>query len=81
MVTLHWLPVWFRIEYKVLLLAHTCSVGTSPKYLSDLLKEKMAKWLKTYGGRVFSVAAPHLWNKLPKELRTCKVTDKFTVLL
>ena len=27
--------------------------------------------LKTYGQRVFSVAAPRLWNKLPFEIRGC----------
>ncbi|XP_062404806.1 uncharacterized protein LOC134095354 [Sardina pilchardus] len=34
--TLHWLPVQFRIEYKVSLLSHQCLHGSAPPYLKEL---------------------------------------------
>ena len=34
---LHWLPISFRIEYKVLLLCFKCIYGCAPVYLSELL--------------------------------------------
>ena len=33
----HWLPVRFRIDFKVLLLVFRCLNGLGPSYLSDLL--------------------------------------------
>ena len=93
LITLHWLPVQQRIYYKVLLLAYKCIHGLAPSYLCSLLeeyqparslrsssqyllKEKKGR-LKTYGDRAFSVAAPHLWNSLPVELRSCQSIDSF----
>ena len=35
--TLHWLPVKFRIEYKILLLTYKALNGLAPQYLSDLI--------------------------------------------
>ena len=35
--SLHWLPVQFRIDFKVLLLVYKCLNGLGPSYLSDLL--------------------------------------------
>ncbi len=35
--TLHWLPVSFRIVYKVSLLTHQCIHGNAPSYLKELL--------------------------------------------
>jgi len=34
---LHWLPVSFRINYKVLLLTHECRNGHAPPYLRELI--------------------------------------------
>jgi hypothetical protein len=34
---LHWLPIWIRIEYKLILLVFKCLSGKAPAYLSDLL--------------------------------------------
>ena len=33
--------------------------------------------LKTYGSRAFRVAAPELWNKLPREIKLCDDIDSF----
>ena len=35
--SLHWLPVCFRIDFKILLLVFKALNGLSPSYLSDLL--------------------------------------------
>ncbi len=37
--SLHWLPVSFRIEFKILLLVFKCLHGTAPIYLSNLLNK------------------------------------------
>lgn len=34
---LHWLPVKFRIEYKILCLTYSCLNGESPEYLKELI--------------------------------------------
>lgn len=35
--SLHWLPVRFRIDFKILLLAFKCLHGLAPQYLCDLI--------------------------------------------
>ena len=35
--SLHWLPVCFRIDFKVLLMVFKCLRGVGPSYLSELL--------------------------------------------
>ena len=37
MFKLHWLPIRFRLEYKLALLMFKCNKGEAPKYLCDLL--------------------------------------------
>ena len=37
MKKLHWLPIESRIQYKVLVLVHTCVHNIAPLYLSSLL--------------------------------------------
>ena len=86
LIKLHWLPVHFRIIFKVNLLVYKGLNGLAPGYISDLLSYKTCsrslrsssqKLLdvpksrtKTYGDRAFEVAAPRLWNSLPFHLRT-----------
>ena len=36
---LHWLPVKYRIIYKILLLTYKCLHGLAPDYLADLIQE------------------------------------------
>ena len=38
--TLHWLPIKFRIQFKILLLVYKCLNGLAPSYLSELLELK-----------------------------------------
>lgn len=85
LASLHWLPVKFRIDYKVLLLTFKALHGLAPLYLNDLLNSYtpsrtlrsqdagllvIPKIAKiTIGGRAFSYRAPLLWNKLPAHVR------------
>ncbi len=78
--SLHWLPIKFRISYKILLLAYKAQNGLAPAYLTSLLsrynptcslKSQNSGLLvvpriakSTKGGRDFSHFAPKLWNSL-----------------
>ena len=35
---LHWLPIRYRIQFKILLLVHKCLHGLAPQYLIELIK-------------------------------------------
>ena len=37
LIKLHWLPVKYRIEYKILLLVYKCVTGVAPSYLASLI--------------------------------------------
>ena len=37
---LHWLPVFYRVQYKIILLVHRSLFGAAPAYLKNLLKFK-----------------------------------------
>ena len=91
--TLHWLPVSFRIDFKILLLTFKCIHGLAPSYLSELVNVRCLdrtlrssgglvldvpkSRTKTFGDRAFSVAAPRLWNELPVHLRSTWTLEKF----
>uniref|UniRef100_A0A8C4S9R2 Reverse transcriptase domain-containing protein n=1 Tax=Erpetoichthys calabaricus TaxID=27687 RepID=A0A8C4S9R2_ERPCA len=80
---LHWLPVKFRIQFKILLLTFKAIHSLAPPYLSDLLHVAIPSRtlrssssihltvpfvrLTTMGSRAFSCI--QLWNSLPSELR------------
>lgn len=82
---LHWLPITFRIKYKIILLTFKALHDLAPNYLQDIITLHIPKRnlrssskfllssktynLKSYGLRSFSVAAPLLWNSLPSSIR------------
>lgn len=82
---LHWLPVKFRIDFKILLYAFKAIHNLAPPYLSDLLHIATSTRslrssssihltvpsarLSTMGSRAFSRSAPQLWNSLPPDIR------------
>ena len=91
--TLHWLPISFRIDFKILLLTFKCLNGLAPDYLSellsvrdtgrtlrssrDLLLDIPKSRTKTWGERSFAVCAPRLWNALPQYLRSAESVSSF----
>lgn len=94
---LHWLPVEYRIQFKILLLAFKALNGLAPDYLSDLISLRLPPRdlrsasevrlcepmarLVTRGDRAFSVAAPKLWNSLPSNIREANSLCSFKSLL
>lgn len=95
--SLHWLPVVFRIQFKMLLLVFKSLHNLAPSYLTDLLilhtpgralrsadqllLDCPRSRLKTRGDRAFSVAGPKLWNSLPLNIRAANSVDSFKSLL
>jgi len=83
--SLRWLPVHFRVIFKILLLTYKALNGLAPDYIRDLLRfnisgrtlrssnnrllDEPRANLKMHGERAFSVAPPRLWNKLPLQIR------------
>ncbi len=83
--SLHWLPIKFRMSYKILLLAYKALNDLAPAYLTNFLSRyNPTRSLRsqnsvllvvpriaksTKGGRTFSYLAPKLWNSLPDNVR------------
>ena len=42
LISLHWLPIKFRVNYKIVLLTFKCLHGLAPKYLADLISVNSA---------------------------------------
>ena len=94
---LHWLPVAYRIKYKVAVVVHRCIYGTAPGYLRDLLtlyvpKRKLRSSTelnlvvpkvnqKTVGSRAFASAGPQIWNELPTSIRAIESNNIFKTKL
>ncbi len=90
--SLHWLPVTFRIDFKVLLLVYKSLNGLGPKYIADMLTEyKPNRPLRSLGSSqleiprvhtkqgesAFSYYAACSWNQLPEEIRCAKTLATF----
>ena len=90
--SLHWLPVSQRIDFKILLLVYKALKGLGPKYMLDLLVPYEAsrplrssrtgllcvpRTRTKQGEAAFSYYAPHLWNKLPVDLRSAQTVSSF----
>ena len=90
---LHILPVNFRINYKLCLLIYKCIQGLAPKYLCELLSQKVSYDRlrssndllalhvgvpnRSYGEYAFSHAAAVQWNLLPQALRLTASLNEF----
>ena len=85
LASLHWLPVHYRIHFKVLTFTFRAIHGQAPTYITELihpytssrslrsadqhLLDPPKTRLKTKGDRSFEATAPRLWNALPLDLR------------
>ena len=90
---LHWLPVSFRPQYKILTYVYQSLHGLAPSYIKDLIMEyKPTRSLrsestsrlvvpkirtKTYGERRLGWAAAFLWNDLPNDIKQAQSLDIF----
>lgn len=90
--SLHWLPVQYRITFKILTLTYKALHGEAPVYISDLLTAYqpgrnlrsaqqyllvVPRTRTNWGSRAFSVAAPTLWNSLPLLIRQAPTLGSF----
>ena len=85
LASLHWLPVHFRINFKILLFVWKSLNGLAPQYISELIKINVPSRplrssgqlkldapkgnKKSRGDRAFSIVGPTLWNLLPPQIR------------
>ena len=84
---LHWLPVNYRIKFKLSSLTYRALAIHQPPYLASLLHfSNIPRQLRSstsqqlsiprtklnLGKRAFSVAAPIIWNELPTTLKSCE---------
>ena len=85
LIDLHWLPVKFRVDFKIAVLTFKSLNGLAPSYLKDLVEiykppralrssslnllKPKVTKFKTLGDRSFSFSAPKVWNDLPASLR------------
>ncbi len=97
LISLHWLPVKFRIHFKILIMVFRALHGESPVYIKGMLKPYNSirnlrssnqillvvprSRLKTKGDCAFEVVAPKLWKALPLELRSVDSVDIFEMQL
>ena len=91
--SLHWLPVEYRLQYKILLHTYRCLNETAPIYLQELihqyyprrsLRSQFSRLINvpkvqgsTYGSRTFQSSSSSLWNALPLDLKISPSLDDF----
>ena len=93
---LHWLPVGYRIKYKILLIVFKAINNLAPEYIAQLLQPHNPRRMlrstdksllseprsnRSWGDRSFSVAAPRLWNALPSHLKSISSLPQFKTAL
>ena len=93
---LHWLPVKFRIHFKICAITFRTLKENQPAYLADLLvRPKCSKYLRSTNSnrfvvpriktktrsRAFSISGPALWNALHVPIRNAKTILTFRKLL
>ena len=89
---LHWLPIEYRINYKVLLLTQKFLVEKQPQYFTNMIQEyKPQRNLRSSAQhqltqnlcntsarkKSFSYASAALWNDLPNNMKSITTTDCF----
>jgi hypothetical protein len=93
LIDLHWLPIKFRIVYKILTIVYKSLHKEAPEYINNMLvpyrpqrKLRSASEhllvvrqskCKTLGGRAFACCAPSLWNSLPIHLKKSPSLENF----
>jgi hypothetical protein len=90
--SLHWLPIKFRIQFKICLLTYKTMTEKQPVYLHNMLVPHVSvrplrskqgiilsvPRVKTKtGARAFHICGPKLWNDLPLSVRSAGSTAIF----
>ena len=96
LASLHWLPVVYRIQYKLAIITLRALTTGHPTYLADLLHRRVAVRHKRsstlnslvvpsirtkLASRAFSHAAPTIWNNLPHDVRETTSINSFRTRL
>ena len=97
LASLHWLPVCYRIDFKMLLFVFKAKHGLAPHYLCELIEPYVpprplrsanqllltdpGAKLRTRGHQAFAVAGPNMWNSLPFHIRAAQSLGVFKTLL
>ena len=97
LASLHWLPVHFRIHFKILLFVCKSLNDLAPQYITEIIHVytppralRSADQLrlvvpksrqKNRGDPAFSVVAPKLWNELPTHVKMALTLDTFKTRL
>ena len=97
LASLHWLPIDFRIQFKILLITCKARFGLAPAYITDLVSDYVPPrplrsadkalldtpkgTFNKQGHMAFSFRAPSLWNALPLEIRLAESVPRFKSLL
>ncbi len=92
-MSLHWLPVAARIQFKTLMLAYRTATGSAPTYFHSLLRIYIpSRSLRSASerrlvvpsqrgskslSRTFSFTVPDCWNDLPTHIRTAGSLSNF----
>jgi len=89
---LHWLSMKQRVTYKMATSTFKVLSSLTPAYLNDLIQSAVpvrplrssdapllsaARTRTEFARRAFSVAAPHTWNSLPSDTRSCRTLHTF----
>jgi len=93
---LHWLPVEYRIRYKLCTLTYRARSSSAPFYLSSLvspyipsrsLRSSNANMLTVpranikFADKGFYIAGPSVWNSLPSDIRSAESLNIFCTRL
>ena len=88
----HWLPIEWRIRFKLACLVHKILNTGHPPYLNELIQyHKHASSTRSaashllsvprhnlsFGARAFRVAAPKIWNSIPLHIRQSQTCSSF----
>jgi len=93
LASLHWLPIQYRIQFKILVLTFRALNGEVPPYISDLIQlHTPTRNLRSLGQKLLVVPCTHvitrgdgsfravasgLWNALPPFIRCATSVEAF----
>ena len=96
-IQLHWLPIRWRVQFKVCcMLMHAVVTGSCPAYLRSIVQPatqsrsglrpssfdfSVLRTRTKFSERGFSYAGPAVWNELPRHIRETVDSDSFRKLL
>jgi len=92
LIKLHWLPIIYRIQFKIACITYKTLTTSSPSYLHRLISVKaptrhlrstasitlsQQRTTNNISQRAFRHTAPKVWNSLPQNITNCKQLSSF----